>query len=147
MEEFALGTNSGQFRGPVEREKEGKGVHNASYICKSFIPRINLEKARETVAGDAALHVDWELVETCLFQMCPQRLPSRVLHDGTSTLCKTTVAAKGGQKELGSKASVTPQLDFRVESNPQRFSSLLKLKRLVMYNMTASFIWKHIKMG
>lgn len=101
MEKFALGTNSGQFRGPVEREKEEKGVHNASYICNCFIPRRNLEQARETVAGDAALHVDWELVDTCLFQVCPQRLQSRVLHDGTCTLCKSTLAAKGWAERAG----------------------------------------------
>lgn len=121
MEEFALGTNSGQFRGQVEREKEGKGVHNASYICKSCIPRINLEKAGETMAGDAALHVDWELVETYLFQVCPQGLLSRVLHDRTCTFyVRVLWQLKGGQKELGPKASVThpppPQLDFRVKS-------------------------------
>lgn len=104
----------------MEREKEGKGVYNASYIYKSFIPRINLEKAGETgdAAGDAALHVDWELVETCLFQVCPQDF--RVgLHDQTSTLCKNTLAAKGWAERAGAQGQChtpAPQLDFRVES-------------------------------
>lgn len=47
---------------------------------------MNLEKAAEVVAGDAALQVDWKLVETRLLPTCPQRLPRRMWHDRTCTL-------------------------------------------------------------
>ena len=91
---------------------------------------MNLEQAVETVAADAPLQVDWELVETCLFQMCPKDFRVGCSMTGP-VLNKSTLAAKGWAERAGAQGQSHPTArleggvdSFSIHSTPAKISHL-----------------------